>query len=94
MSAHRLNSFAKKCLRQVFQPAYLEGKKICASAYMRLCRIKVSAENGRRKSGDEGQYHGHIMVRVGAGLWLLLSPIITPVQPAQLLRGLRTDTGQ
>lgn len=48
------------------------------------------AENGRKKSGDKGQYHGHILVRVGAGVWLLLSPIITPVQPAQLLRGLRT----
>lgn len=52
------------------------------------------AENGRKKSGDKGQYHGHILVRVGAGVWLLLSPIITPVQPAQLLRGLRKDTGQ
>lgn len=69
-------------------------KDLCIRLYETVWDQGLIAAHGRRKSGNEGQYHGHILVRLGAGLWLLLSPIITPVQPAQLLRGLRRDRGQ
>lgn len=58
----------------------MEGKRISAFLPCEAAWDQgLMAENGRRKNRNEGQDDGHILVRMGAGLWLLLSPITTLV---------------
>lgn len=75
--SHWLNYFARKCLRWVFSA--WKGK-----GFLHLpvwdCRGSRSCDWEWQKEKWKWRWcHGHILMRVGAGLWLLLSPITTLV---------------